>query len=88
MSKSVKPSASLKRLIENEKRELVRECFRETWEELRLEDIEPDLIAENFIDAALKQLICERGGQNATRLIAHFKELDEIGVLSERHTIQ
>ena len=88
MSVPTKTTASLERLIENEKRELVRECFRETWEELRLEDIEPDMIAEIFVDAALKRLISERGGPEASKLIAHFMELDEIGFLSERHTIQ
>ena len=88
MSVPTNMSASLKRLIENEKRELVRERFHETWEELGLEDIEPDMIAEIFIDAALKRLISERGGKEASKLIAHFKELDEIGFLSERHTIQ
>ncbi len=88
MSVAIKSSASLKQLIANEKRELVRECFREVWEELSLEDIEPDMIAEVFIDSALKRLISERGGQEASKLIAHFKELDEIGFLPGRHTLQ
>lgn len=88
MSRPYLTSASIKQLIENEKRELVRECFLETWEELSLEGIDPEIIAEIFIDAALKRLISQGGGQEASNLITHFKQLDETGFLAGRHTLQ
>lgn len=88
MSVTIEKNRSLEDLIENEKRALVRECFSEVWEELRLEDIEPKAIAEIFIDAALKRLIDERGDKEATRLIAHFKELNDVGFLTQTHSLQ
>lgn len=75
-------------LIENEKRALAEECFREVWNELTDEGIDANIIAEVFVEAALKRLVDERGNDQASKLISHFKELDEMGFLPSNRTIQ
>ncbi len=75
-------------LIENEKRALIEQCFREVWAELTDEDIEPGLVAEVFAEATLKRLAKERGGEKASKLIAHLIELDEMGFLPPERTLQ
>jgi len=78
----------LDKLIEDEKRALVRECFSDVWEELSEEGVEIGMVAEVFIESALKKLVSERGNKEASKLIAHFKQMDEMGFLPERHTLQ
>ena len=81
-------SQDIDTLIENEKRALVEECFREVWAELTEEAIDPALIAETFIESALKRLVVERGNEQASKLLAHFRELDEMGFLPSTRTLQ
>ncbi|MEM9279851.1 MAG: hypothetical protein AAGA76_14885, partial [Pseudomonadota bacterium] len=57
-------------LIENEKRSLVEECFREVWTELTDEGIDPSVVAEVFVESALKRLVSERGDEQASKLLA------------------
>ena len=75
-------------LINNEKRALVEECFLEVWTELTEEGIDPAVIAEIFVEAALKRLVREKGNEHASRLLAHFRELDEMGFLPPTRTLQ
>ncbi|MEM7215861.1 MAG: hypothetical protein AAF423_09980 [Pseudomonadota bacterium] len=75
-------------LIEREKRALAEECCQEVWTELLDEGIDPSLIAEIFMESALKCLVRERGNDQATRLIAHFREMDERGLLPTIRTLQ
>lgn len=75
-------------LIEKEKRALALECFREVWSELSEEGIDSAVIAEVFVESALKQLVLERGNQRASELLAHFRELDEMGFLPSTRTLQ
>lgn len=75
-------------LIEKEKRALALECFREVWSELSEEGIDSAVIAEVFVESALKQLVLEKGNQRASELLAHFRELDEMGFLPSTRTLQ
>ena len=75
-------------LIEKEKRALAEECFREVWSELFDEGVDSAVIAEVFVESALKQLVIERGNERASKLLAHFRELDEMGFLPSSRTLQ
>jgi len=75
-------------LIENEKRALIEECFHEVWTELVEEDIDAGLVAEVFAEAVLKRLTVERGSQQASKVIAHLNELDQMGFLPLVRTLQ
>ena len=86
--KSSEQGIDLSSLIENEKRALARECFFEMWEELSEEELEPEIIAEECVEAALKRLVAERGHQVVSQLISHFKQLDEMGLIPEKRSLQ
>jgi len=79
---------NLDELIEQEKRSLAAEYFEEAWLEMRDDGLNAKLIAEVFMDLALKKLINEKGDQEASRMIAHFKELDDMGFIPANRTIQ
>lgn len=79
---------NLDELIEQEKRSLACEYFEEAWLEMREDGLSAKLIAEVYIDLALKKLILEQGGSEATKLITYFKELNEMGFIQGSRTIQ
>lgn len=81
-------NSDLSELIEQEKRALARECFNEMWDELTDEHLGPEMIAEECVEAALQRLVAERGEHVATKLISHFKQLDEMGLLPENRSLQ
>ena len=75
-------------LIENEKRSITEQYFHDAWSELTDHDFEPDMIAEVFIEIALKQLVAERGYERASKLLSHLNELDKMGILPNNRTLQ
>ena len=77
----------LKSLIEREKRNLADEYFNEIWEAAQEDGIDGNIMAEAFIEGALSKL-SEENSVEVSRLIAHFKELDEMGLLRGTRTIQ
>ena len=81
-------SENLDRLIEKEKRTLTETYCLEVWEELADEGIDPVFIAEIAIQSSLQQLIESRGSAEASRLLDHFRELDAMGLISLRQTLQ
>jgi hypothetical protein len=75
-------------LIEKEKRSLAGEYFEEAWMEMREDGLSARLIAEVYIDLALKKLVVENGDAEASKLLAHFRKLDEMGFIPASHTLQ
>ena len=79
---------NLDELIAREKRALIREYFEDVWTELKNEGLETPVIVETFVEAALDRLANESGSEEASRLIAHIKNLEEMGFLPADRTIQ
>lgn len=79
---------NLEELIEQEKRSLAKEYFTDAWSEVQIENLGTELVAEVFIKETIDRLATERGNEEASKLIAHIKELDEMGILSSGHTLQ
>ena len=75
-------------LIEKEKRSLAGEYFEEAWQGMQQDGLSADIVAEVYIDLALKKLISEKGGSEASKLIAHFKQMDDMGFIPATGTIQ
>lgn len=79
---------NLDALIEKEKKALAREYFMDLWDEIELENLETELIVEVFVQESLEKLAKEKGMEKASRLISYFKDMDELGILPSRHTLQ
>lgn len=79
---------NLDKLMEDAKRSLTEEYFEEAWLELREDGVSARTIAEVYIDLALKKLIAEKGGEEASELISHFKALDDMGFIPGNRTLQ
>jgi hypothetical protein len=75
-------------LIEKEKKALAREYFSEIWADIKIENLETELIAEVFVQEALERLADENGLEKASKLITYFKDMDELGVLPVQRTLQ
>jgi len=75
-------------LIEKEKKALAKEYFKDIWSDIQVEDLGTDLVVEVFVHEALERLASEKGVEQVTRLIAHFKNLDEMGILPAERTLQ
>ncbi len=88
MKTSTNIPENLDDLIEKEKKALAREYFCDIWADIQAEDLGTDLIVEVFVQEAIERLVTERGSEEASRLITHFKNLDELGILSLPRTLQ
>lgn len=75
-------------LIEQEKRALAKEYFSDIWADIQAENLGTELIVEVFIQEAIERLANEKGMDEASKLITHFKNLDELGVLPIQRTLQ
>lgn len=75
-------------LIDQEKRALAKEYFSDIWTDIQAENLGTDLIVEVFIQEAIERLANEKGMEQASKLITHFKNLDELGVLPLQRTLQ
>lgn len=75
-------------LIDQEKRALAKEYFSDIWTDIQAENLGTDLIVEVFIQEAIERLANEKGMEQASKLISHFKNLDELGVLPLQRTLQ
>ena len=75
-------------MIDREKRALVKEYFSDIWSDIQAEDLGTDLIVEVFIQEAIEKLANEKGTEEVSRLISHFKNLDELGILPVQRTLQ
>jgi len=75
-------------LIDQEKRSLAKEYFADAWAEVQVENLGTDLVAEVFIQEIIERLAIERGSEEASKLIKHFKNLDEMGILPLQRTLQ
>lgn len=81
-------SKSLDELIQIEMRALAAEYFEDVWKDVIAEDLDIQLIAEVFIESALKKVTQERGEITASELVSHFNKMDEIGFLPEARVLQ
>lgn len=77
----------LKTLIEREKRNLADEYFNEIWEAALEDGIDGNIMAEALLQGSLSKL-SEDNCVEASRLINHYKEMDEMGLLRGTRTIQ
>ena len=75
-------------LIDQEKRALAKEYFSDIWSDIQAENLGTELIVEVFIQEAIERLANEKGMEEASRLITHFKNLDELGILPLQRTLQ
>lgn len=75
-------------LIEREKKALAKEYFSDIWTDIKDENLETELVVEVFVQEALERLANEKGMEQASKLITHFKNLDELGILPAERTIQ
>ena len=75
-------------LIDQEKRELAKEYFSDIWTDIQAENLGTDLIVEVFIQEAIERLANDRGTEEVSKLISHFKDLDELGILPVQRTLQ
>jgi len=78
----------LEELILNEKKAITRDLIDSAWDEAVSEDIETSLIAEMYIEIALEKLSSAGNTSDVSRLIQHFKNLDELGYLPSNTTLQ
>lgn len=75
-------------LIDQEKRALAKEYFSDIWADIQAENLGTHLIVEVFIQEAIERLANEKGMEEASKLITHFKNLDELGILPLQRTLQ
>lgn len=75
-------------LIDQEKRALAKEYFSDIWTDIQPENLGTQLIVEVFIQEAIERLANEKGMDEASKLITHFKNLDELGILPVQRTLQ
>ncbi len=84
-----KPQAeTIEDLIDAEMRALAGEYFEDAWNEVTAEDLDIQLVVEVFIECALKKIAKERGEDTASKLVSHFRKMDEIGFLPEARVLQ
>ncbi len=87
----MKPSdipENLDDLIDQEKRALAKEYFSDIWTDIQVENLGTKLIVEVFVQEAIERLANENGTEEASRLITHFKHMDELGILPVQRTLQ
>jgi len=84
----IKIAENIDDLIEKEKKALAKEYFDDIWSDIQAEDLGTDLIVEVFVHQALERLASEKGVEQVSRLIAYFKNLDEMGILPAERTLQ
>lgn len=75
-------------LIDQEKRALAKEYFSDIWTDIQAENLGTQLIVEVFIQECIERLASEKGMEEASKLITHFKNLDELGILPLQRTLQ
>lgn len=78
----------LEELILHEKKAVTRELINQAWDEAALEEIETSIIAETCINIALEKLASTGNSADITRLLKHFKSLDELGFMPSNTTLQ
>lgn len=81
-------SENIDDLIEKEKKALAKEYFDDIWSDIQAESLDTELIAEVFVQQTLERLANEKGMEEASRLIAYFKNMDELGILPSQRTLQ
>lgn len=75
-------------LIDQEKKALAKEYFSDIWSDIQAENLGTELIVEVFIQEAIERLANEKGLEQASKLISHFKNMDELGTLPVQRTLQ
>jgi len=75
-------------LIDQEKRALAKEYFSDIWSDIQAENLGTDIVVEVFIQEAIERLANEKGLEQASKLITHFKNMDELGILPLQRTLQ
>ena len=75
-------------LIAKEKRSLVGEYFEEVWTEIMEDGVEESVVVEKFIECGLTKILELHGAEEVTRIIGHFKNLDDMGALPTGRTLQ
>lgn len=79
---------NLDELIDQEKRALAKEYFSDIWSDIQAENLGTDLVVEVFVQEAIERLANEKGLEQASKLITHFKNMDELGILPLQRTLQ
>ena len=75
-------------LIDQEKKALAKEYFSDIWSDIQAENLGTELVVEVFIQEAIERLANEKGLEQASKLISHFKNMDELGTLPVQRTLQ
>ncbi len=75
-------------LIDQEKRALAKEYFSDIWADIQAENLGTELIVEVFVQEAIERLANEKDMEEASKLISHFKNMDELGILPVQRTLQ
>lgn len=86
--KTSKIPENLDDLIDQEKRALAKEYFADLWADIQVENLGTEMIVEVFVQEAIEHLANEKGSEEASKLISHFKNMDELGILPLQRTLQ
>lgn len=78
----------LQAFIEKEMRALAGEYFEELWEEIEESNLDLDVIGEVLIERILGKIATAKGEKAASRIVTHFANMDEMGVLAGQRVLQ
>jgi len=74
--------------IEKEMRALAGEYFEELWDEIEESNLDLDVIGEVLIERILGKIAASKGEEAASKLVTHFSEMDQMGVLAGQRVLQ
>ena len=83
-----KAQTDLQTFIDKEMRALAGEYFEELWEEIEETNLDLDVIGEVMIGRILGKIASSKGEESASKLVAHFSQLNEMGVLAGERVLQ
>ncbi|MEL7429267.1 MAG: hypothetical protein AAFN43_04625 [Pseudomonadota bacterium] len=85
---SRKTQMDINHFIEKEMRALAGEYFDELWEEIEEANLDVGVIAEVLIERILAKVAAQKGEAVASELVAHIKQLDQMGTLTGPRVLQ
>ena len=83
-----KAQTDLQSFIDKEMRALAGEYFEELWEEIEEANLDVDVIGEVMIGRILGKIAISKGEDSASKVVAHFAQLNEMGVLAGDRVLQ
>lgn len=78
----------LDRLILEEKRLVARDILASAWEDGIEAGIEPDLLAESLIHAAIEELVRRCGAPESEKLVQRLVQMEDEGRFTTARTLQ